>query len=71
MKSFLEKLKNKSPEEKKRFAFLSSVFLTILIFIIWFTAHNAINDLKQDSQGASTINPFSDLKEVFGPLFNK
>ncbi len=71
MKSFLEKLKSKNPEEKKRFAFLSSVFLTILIFIIWFTAHNAINDLKGGSQEASPINPFADLKEVFGPLFSR
>lgn len=71
MKAFLENIKNKSREEKRKYAFLGALFLTFLIFIIWFTAHNAINSLKQDSEVESSINPFSDLKQVFGPLFDK
>lgn len=58
--SYIEKQKEKSPAEKTRFAFLSALGITIVIFILWaanltYVMSNESNEVVATSTESSSV----------------
>jgi hypothetical protein len=65
MWKYLEKLRQKSNEEKKSIALLFSFGITLLIFVIWISIYR----INRDEVTANTVSPFQEIVSSFEQVF--
>ncbi len=71
MNNYLENLKNKPDHIKKRFAFVTSLSVTLIIFMGWMVSYSlksqtaVLADAPASSLTANVSNIFKDIKNIF------
>jgi len=72
----IEKLQKKSEDTRRKISFLVSVFLTIVIFMIWLSvfssdfkgANSAVLNENGEQNKKEEITPFKSLKDSFSKM---
>jgi uncharacterized membrane protein YvbJ len=65
MKKIIHKIRQKSYREKENIAFLSALFITILIGVLWFSGTSTLNKTESTDQMANVNSPFEEIKSKF------
>jgi len=69
---FLDQIRQKPDNQKRIIAFSSSIFLTLVIVLIWFSS-NGGSDIKvsvNNDDKLSSVSPFQTIKEEFSKIFS-
>ncbi len=61
---FIKKLQNKPEHERRRILLVTSIGLTLVVFLLWISSFY-INVTGKNSDGTYTATPFDGLKSIF------
>lgn len=67
MWKYLDKIREKNDSEKKSFAFITAMTLTILIAVVWLISTYAISSSVEENK-AETISPIENIRSQFRVL---
>ncbi len=68
----LNKIRQKSDNEKKIFSLISAVVLTLIIVVVWssFSSSSASDEVLDDQGSLSSISPMQVIKDEFSKVFS-
>lgn len=65
MFDYIQKIQQKSVEERKRFAFIVAFIITAIIFFFWLSAQMVDGVPAPDSPMLGEINPIPEVKDTY------